>query len=279
MKIGLSSCGKIVDEALFAAYAQAGVEAIEISVGRERVLEGVGLSEVARLARKYGVDLWSYHLPFPEYNLATRDEDRRLAYVRRQSEHIRMAADMGICHYVVHPSTEPIPDEIRAVRMEQSKKSLAALTEVAGVVGGVLCVENLPRTCLGKNSDEVLELLSSHPDLRVCFDTNHLLCEDPIRFIERVGNKIATTHVSDYDLIDERHWLPGEGAMDWKEIYNALCRVGYNGAWLYELGFGNTKRITRERNLTCADFSRNAREIFEGKSLTVVPHEKHEPIQ
>lgn len=274
MKIGLSSCGKTMDDALFAAYAEAGIDAIEISIGRERVLEGVDLSEVARLAKKHGVELWSYHLPFPEYNLATRDEARRLAYVQRQSEHIKMASDMGIKHYVVHPSTEPIPDELRAERMAQSKKSLAALAEVAKKVGGVLCVENLPRTCLGKNSDEMSELVSSHPDLRICFDTNHLLGQDPIEFIKAVGDKIVTLHVSDYDFVDERHWLPGEGEMDWQAIYRALEEVGYEGAWLYELGFGNTKKIERERELTCEDFARNAHEIFEGKAITVVPHKK-----
>ena len=94
MKIGLSSCGKVFGEELFAAYAAAGIEAMEVSVGRERVLEGVDLSEVARLAERYGVELWSYHLPFPEYNLATRWEERRLACVARQAEHIRMAADI-----------------------------------------------------------------------------------------------------------------------------------------------------------------------------------------
>ena len=135
-------------------------------------------------------------------------------------------------------------------------------------------MENLPRTCLGKNSEEMLELLSADPTLRICFDTNHLLGQDPVEFVEAVGEKIVTTHVSDYDFIDERHWLAGEGDMDWHRLYDALCRVGYEGAWLYELGFGNTKRIVRQRPLTCEDFARNAKEIFEGKPITVVPHEK-----
>ena len=274
MKIGLSSCGKPLNEETMIAYAEAGIEAMEVSIGRERVLEGVDLSEVARAAAKHGIELWSYHLPFPEYNLATRWEELRQKFVRRQTEHIHMAADMGITRYVVHPSVEPIPDELRSIRMEQSKKSLAELTEAANSVGGILCVENLPRTCLGRNSDEMLELLTAHPDLRICFDTNHLLSEDPIHFIERVGDKIETLHVSDYNFIDECHWLCGEGDADWKAIYDALCRVGYNGAWLYELGFGNTKKIERERNLTCADFARNARDIFAGQAPTVVPYKR-----
>ena len=274
MKIGLSSCGKKLNEETMIAYAEAGIDAMELCVGRETVLDGVDPYEVARAAAKHGIELWSYHLPFPEYNLASRWEERRLKCVQRQSEHIRMAADLGITRYVVHPSVEPILPEDRAVRMEQSKKSLAELTEVAKSVGGVLCVENLPRTCLGRDSDEMLELLSAHPDLRICFDTNHLLSEDPIHFIERVGDKIATVHVSDYNIVDERHWLPGEGDTDWQALYGALRRVGYDGAWLYELGYRSTKTIQRERDLTCADFVRNAREIFAGQELTVIPHQK-----
>ncbi len=277
MKIGLSSCGKGMDEELFRAYAEAGIDAMEVSVAREEILEGVDPSALPRFAKEYGVELWSYHLPFSKFDISSLTEDHRLARVERLSWHIRLAAEMGIKRYVVHPSSEPIEDGIRGARMEQSKKSLAALARVAKEVDGVLCVENLPRTCLGKNSDEILELLTADPSLRVCFDTNHLLSEDPVEFIRAVGDRLVTTHVSDYDFVDERHWLPGEGDMDWQALYGALCQVGYQGAWLYELGFGNTKRITRERDLTCEDFVRNAREIFDGKPLAVIAHEKIYP--
>ena len=94
-------------------------------------------------------------------------------------------------------------------------------------------------------------------------------------FVHRIGKKIITLHVSDYDFVNERHWLPGEGKNDWQAIYKALQEIEYNGVWLYELGFGSTKKITRERPLTCEDFVRNAREIFEGRKLTVVPGQTH----
>jgi len=95
-----------------------------------------------------------------------------------------------------------------------------------------------------------------------------------VDFIRKVGKKIITTHVSDYNFINEQHWLPGEGENDWQAIYQALQEVGYTDVWLYELGFGSTKKITRERALTCEDFVRNAKEIFEGREITVIPHQK-----
>ena len=65
------------------------------------------------------------------------------------------------------------------------------------------------------------------------------------------------------------HWLPGEGDIPWSELYKALLDVGYTGAWMYEIGPKCPNTILRDRDLTCADFARNAKEIFEGKPLTV----------
>ena len=131
-----------------------------------------------------------------------------------------------------------------------------------------LCVENLPRTCLGRDSSDILALLSADARLRVCFDTNHLLEEDAIDFIRAVGNKILTIHVSDYDRLNERHWLAGEGCVDWPSLYSALLSTGYSGAWLYEVNLQAPPSITRAGDLTFGDFAHNASEIFSGKRPT-----------
>ena len=178
---------------------------------------------------------------------------------------------IGIKLFVVHPGGEPITDEMRSVRLECAKKSLARLAEYAKEFGGIICIEDLPRTCLGRNSEEMLELLSAHDDLRSCFDTNHLLSlEKPHEYVRKIADKIVTLHVSDYDFLDERHWLPGEGDVDWQALYNALREIGYNGVWMYELGLPSPNSIVRERVLTRIDFVNNGREIFEGKPLTVL---------
>ena len=158
--------------------------------------------------------------------------------------------------------------------MEIAKKSLYALAEVAKTYGDVVVVENLPRTCLGKNSAEIKELISAHSSLRVCFDTNHLLCEDAVDFIRNIGDKIVTTHISDFDFYNERHWLPGEGKLDWQAILRALKEIGYQGPWLYEIGFACPKTIYRDRDLTCEDFARNAKELFNNTAITTFSRHK-----
>lgn len=272
LKIGLSSCSKPLTDETFASYAKAGIKAMEISVSLEESKK-TDFAEIKKLADKHSVELWSYHLPFmpfEEIDISSPDETLRLNSVDFLCGLIQKAASAGINKFVIHPSGEPIADAERPMHMESSKKSLAALAEFAHKFGAVIAVEDLPRTCLGKNSDEIEELLSADDRLRVCFDTNHLLAEDFVDFIKNVGDKIITTHISDYDFEDEKHWLPGEGDIDWRRLYNALVDAGYNGVWLYELGFGAGRNIVRCRDLTCDDFVNNAKEIFENKEITVV---------
>lgn len=269
-RVGLSSCSKLLDEALFADFRAAGIDAIEISCGRDECAR-LDYAELARLSEKYGVELWSFHLPFaPLSEIEMSCEATADATVAYYAGLIRMGSEIGIKRFVVHPSGEPIAECDRAARMARSRKSLARLAEVAEKYGATVAVEDLPRTCLGRSSDEVMELISAHPALRVCFDTNHLLAEDPVKFIRALGDKIVTLHVSDYDFIDERHWLPGEGDTDWQALMDALDEVGYSGVWMYEITYGASRTISRERDLCPADFAKNAAELFAGEPLTVL---------
>lgn len=154
--------------------------------------------------------------------------------------------------------------------MENAKESLNELAEYAASTGSSILCENLPRSCLGKNSSEILDLISVNEKINIVFDTNHLLQENYIDFIKITGKKIKSVHISDYDFINERHWLPGEGKVNWNDLYKSLLDEGYNGPWLYEVGFRTPLNLNRSRDLTCADFAKNANEIFSGSPITAI---------
>ncbi len=268
-KLGLSTCGKTLCKDLFEKYHNAGITAMEIALNPEDY-SNINYEVVKKWAEKFNVDLWSVHLPFSPFSqIDISNTDICKATIRYYEELIKKASAIGINKFVVHPSGEPIADQDRDGRMKCSKESLAVLAEIAQRNNAVIAVEDLPRTCLGKNSDEIAELISAHSNLMVCLDTNHLLNENPIDFIHKIGNRIITTHISDYDFVDERHWLPGEGKLDWKAILNAFKDIEYNGVWLYEIGFSCPKTIIRNRDLTCDDFAKNANELFENKDITI----------
>lgn len=267
-KIGLSSCAPLCS-ALFEKYRNAGITAMEISLDYA-ACDALDYACAKRLAEEFEVDLWSFHLPFsPFVKIDLSNAALCKNTIQYYETLIKKASEIGIQRFVVHPSGEPIADENRPERMKCAKESLAAVAQIAQRHNAVIAVENLPRTCLGKNSDEITELISVHENLKVCFDTNHLPAENPSDFIHKVGNRIITTHISDYDFVNERHWLPGEGKVDWQSVLRALKAVNYDGVWLYEIDFLCPKTILRSRDLTCDDFVKNASEIFENKALTV----------
>jgi len=94
-----------------------------------------------------------------------------------------------------------------------------------------------------------LRLTEGIEGLAVCFDTNHLLTDSAERFIAGIGSRIVTLHVSDYDRIDERHWLPGRGVNDWNAIIGGLERVGYSGPWMFEVSPGNAENPVKPADL------------------------------
>ena len=265
-RVGCSTCNSVPDRALFSAYRDAGIAAMEISV-RKPFCDELNYDELLSLSKEFGVELWSYHLPFlPFRELDISNPMLAKDSVAYLSSLIEKATSIGISRIVIHASGEPIAEEDRAVRMRCARESLATLASFAEERGATIAVENLPRTCLGRSADDILELVGAHPALRVCFDTNHLLEEDPVAFIRRIGDRIITLHVSDYDFKNERHWLPGEGDLNWQDILATLKEIGYNGVWMYELRCVAPDSIVRERELTYADFAENARALFEGRT-------------
>lgn len=268
--IGLSTCSKNPDRAFFAACKEAGIDCVELSQNAEDFAE-LDFAAVKKYADEYGVTLQSMHIPFaPFYFLDPSDEEKQNVTLAYFYWCIQKGADIGIRTFVVHPSAEPIAEDDRAHRLQIAKQTLAQLADFAARHDAVIAVENLPRTCLGRDSKDILALLEAHPALRCCYDTNHLLSEDAVDFIHAVGDKIVTTHVSDYDFLNERHWLPGEGKVDWTCILQALDEVGYKGAWLYEVSFTSPKTIVRAADLNCVDIAENARALFENRTLPML---------
>lgn len=268
-KIGMSSCGKTVGKELFEEFSKNGISYIELSESDYDVFD---FEKAALLSKEYGVGLWSLHLPFAPFeriDISSADKEKRDNTIKELSELIKKGADIGIDKFIIHPSAEPIEDAERGERMKYSRESLSRLADISESCGGVMCAEDLPRTCIGHSIEEMKFLTAEDERIKICFDTNHITVEKPEEIITALGDKIVTLHVSDYDFVNERHWLPGEGKIDWKKLMAALSKINYDGAFMYEIGYACPKTIIRSRDLNAADFKRNAEELFAGAGLTV----------
>lgn len=244
-KVGASSCGNELREDLFEAYAKHGINVMEISPvydmqGLEvmdRVIASINPKEIRGYAEKYGVEVWSLHLPYSHdcINPASPDKLFRDRCIERDKIMLNKAAEIGAKVAVFHTSAEPIDERERPEHIKHAKESIFAINEEAKKVGVVLAAEVLPRTYLGNNSAELSDIISVDETIGVNFDVNHLLIQSHKDFVEDIGRKIVTVHLSDYDFKDERHWLPGTGKIDWKELIYLLKSVDYNGSFMNEV--------------------------------------------
>jgi sugar phosphate isomerase/epimerase len=277
MKIGSSSCftGSLSEEAL-APLAKAGLDYLEYTGNYIFYMRNCDFPKNAEkildTVKKSGLEPWSFHLPFSrKLDISNMDKELRAITIVTNRTLIEAAARAGAKVIVLHPSSEPITDEDRPERLRLSREAIIELAEVAKANGVRLAVENLPRTCLTRTSDEMIALVKD-TGAGVIFDTNHNLIEDNVDYINNVANaglELLSVHISDYypdenGVLDERHTLPGTGINKWNDIVDALVACGYEGPLMYEVP-SKAKNRTPEDPITPEELTQNMRDLRDGK--------------
>jgi sugar phosphate isomerase/epimerase len=172
------------------------------------------------------------------FDLSSPDAAIRAAGVKAVDAALDLAVRVGARTIIVHPSSEPIGDDERDARIEQSRRSIAAIAGKVREAGCRVAIELLPRTCLGRSPEELLHLLEGveAETAGVCLDTNHVMgdCAPLPDVVRRLGPRLTALHCSDYDGVDEKHWPPLRGAIDWAALLSALRDTGFTGAFHYE---------------------------------------------
>lgn len=263
-RIGVRYYDSLLNEDSFIEMHEGGMNTTEIDLVHNPM--DLDFKNVRKLADKYGIHIWSTHLPMrDQYTVVQETAELRAEAVRLNAELIKRGTDIGCDKFVIHPSFIIPQDADRAECIEYSKEALDTLCEIADKLGAKLAVENMIPSCLGRTADELLDIVSVNDKLGICFDVNHLLMDNHNDFADKVKSRLITMHISDYDFVKERHWFPGEGKIDWVALYKKICEIGYEGDWIYELSPGTINDF-RSRPLTVRDFYNNAMEIFSGKA-------------
>lgn len=238
----------------FVEAKENGIEYVEVALNQcyRNVSEDEVIPRINALKSKIdsaGVKVWSIHLPFSRtLDISVIDEEDRKRNVEIIARMIKASAVFKPSKLVLHSSSEPIADNVREQRIRYAIESIGILRKYAEETGVQLCIENLPRTCLGNNPEELLRIIADYPDVGICFDTNHYLTGTPIHFAETAGHRIGTLHISDYDGVNESHWVPKEGTIPWEELLGIIKEKGYNGIYMYEaLKNKNGERATPEQ--------------------------------
>jgi sugar phosphate isomerase/epimerase len=186
-----------------------------------------------------GVEPRTVHANFGnQFDISSPDESTRASALSAVEAALELAVNIGAGIIVVHPSAEPIDKDERLIRLKQAQKSIEAIARRVSEAGCSFALELLPRTCLGSTTSELLRLLENveQEAAGVCLDTNHLMngFRSLPEVVRTLGPRLVTLHCSDYDGVDEKHWPPLRGVIDWSAFLSALHEVGYSGPLHYE---------------------------------------------
>ncbi len=225
-----------------ALVTRAGIPRVEIPFIEDVIAyhDRHAAEEAAAVIAEAGVECRSVHLDFDvDYDISSLDEGIRRSTLDDMVYAVSIAPVLGARIAVIHGSNEPVSDNERPARIETLRESLRELCPAAGKAGVRLALELLPRSCLGNTTREALAIVEGFPSAEIgfCLDVNHInLREDPAKAVEMLGERIATFHISDNDGVDERHWFPFEGVIDWGAFMAAVRQTGYSGQFVFETG-------------------------------------------
>lgn len=170
------------------------------------------------------------------YSTATAEDGRRRRALTETEAALNVARTIPYPFLVVHlgvPGAEAPGDNNR----DAARRSLEELQRMAEAVNVRLALEVIPNplsaaTTLVRLIEEELET----PNLGICLDIGHArLMGDPIDAIEACSGHLVTTHLHDNQGRTDDHLVPFEGSIDWEAALLALQKVGYDGAWMFEV--------------------------------------------
>ena len=192
-----------------------------------------------RMLAESGKRVVSFHIPFSaQDDLSSTDESMRLRALSRFRALFKEAAFFQAELLVLHPSTEPVDQSRRSEHQAQLSRSMQELEGEIKLAGMRLVLENLPRLCMGNTIPELQSMLAGKgTTYGACLDVNHLMDQYQLLpdLVRQLGQQLYTLHISDYDGIDEKHWLPGKGVIDWGKFLRALADIKYQGPFNYEV--------------------------------------------
>ncbi len=239
MQFASSTCilGQDLSEETFRAMRNAGIEAVEM-VYHPRFAHPQMRKQLGEWLKAAELRVHSLHARFGYVSISTPDDAMRIGSILEILRELEFMIELGGNCLVVHSGGLILDDAKRPELFRLCRESLKIIAEACAARGVRLALEFLPRSCLGNNSRELLDLIEGidHGAVGVCLDTNHAnLGHDLVETIATLADKIIAVHVSDNDGVVERHWFPYQGVIDWRAFAEAIRKSGFDGPCMYEV--------------------------------------------
>ncbi len=163
------------------------------------------------------------------------DRVHALETVKKQAQ---ITSYLGGKIIVVHPGYINVPAGERSNRIGYFLEAIEKLLPLCRQLGLQVAVENMGPGYLGDEFDEIHAILMNFNEVEVglCLDTSHAhLTGDLFRYLECLGNRIITFHLSDNNGINDDHLPPGAGRIDWRKFIEKVREINYRGPLMLEI--------------------------------------------
>lgn len=170
-------------------------------------------------------------------SLAAHDDARRRAAVEETLAAIEVAGTIRYSTLVLHAGIAEPHGGAADNHPGSLVKSLEELSPPAQQLGVRLAVEVIPNALsAAAGLVDLVESDLAAPGLGICMDVGHArLMGDVVDAIETCSGHLFTTHLHDNRGRSDDHLVPGKGVIDWDAALLAFQKVGYDGAWMFEL--------------------------------------------
>jgi sugar phosphate isomerase/epimerase len=169
------------------------------------------------------------------YSTAATDEARRQRALSEAEAALAVAQTVPYRFLVVHLGVPQ--DTVGDNSREAARRSILTMHEAAQKLNIKLALEVIPNAL---SSAETLASFIEHDldgaDVGICMDVGHaFIMGDVADAIEACSEYLVTTHLHDNQGKSDDHLAPGEGAIDWAAALMSLQKIGYDGAWMFEV--------------------------------------------
>ncbi|HYU81082.1 MAG TPA: sugar phosphate isomerase/epimerase [Vicinamibacterales bacterium] len=234
-----------------------GFECVEVFATRTHFdyHDSVAVRSLAEWLEETRLELNSLHGPITAsltggawgevFSFATTDEARRQRAIAETEAALAVAQTIPYRYLVLHlglpDSWNPGPSDNSR---DAARRSLQSLGEMGGHVGVKLAIEVIPNAL--SHAETLVSFIESDlegADVGICMDVGHaFIMGDVADAIETCAEHLVTTHLHDNSRKSDDHLAPGEGSIDWPATLMSLQKIGYEGAWMFEVANTSTSQ-------------------------------------
>ena len=212
--------------------------------------EHIDRRDLIKIVRSYDIGLDNIHLPYEDVNLLWSEGSGRQNKADEIKRMMNECRSCGAETVVLHTTSG-----INITLNESSGyKSFSEIIREAEKIKLKVALENT--RMLNYFSFILREIKSDYAGL--CYDSSHDFINGQScgKLLDEYRDRLLCVHLSDCDGIDDRHWIPGKGIVDWKKIISIIMETDCRSLSM------ETYPSDTEKNLSSVEFLKTARDAL-----------------